>query len=170
MVVVRWVLMSIRALLIGCGLLVAAHVRADGETPKPSIPMSKPEADVRPPLAEARLGLYTAVFTDNDSGDRAAGRGGSGQRVRATLELRRVGDQVEAIYAVAREGKPPAATATLSGVQLTSDTFRAAPIAIKSPWPLYLPAHFEGRFLSADSLLLDGKRYERAASKTPTRR
>lgn len=159
-----------RTLLIGCALMVTAQVRADGETPKPSIPMNKHEAEVRPPLAEARLGLYTAVFTDNDAGDRAAGRGGSGKRVRASLELRRVGDKIEATYAVAREGKPPAATATLSAVQLTNDTFRAAPIVIKSAWPLYLPASFEGRFLSADLLLLDGKRYERVADKTPAHR
>lgn len=162
--------MAMRALMFACGLLVAAQARADGDKPSPPILMNPSKSDVRTPLADDRLGLYTVVFTDDDSGNRAAGHGGSGKRVRASLELRRVGDHVEAIYSVALVGKPSAATATLSGVQLTSETFSAAPIAIKSPWPLYLPANFEGKFLTADLLLLDGKRYERVASKPAKRR
>jgi len=71
---------------------------------------------------------------------------------------------------VAIDGKPASASATLSSVQLTYDTFRAAPIAIKSAWPLYLPANFDGRFTEPGVLLMSGKRYERTAGKTPARR
>ena len=113
--------------------------------------------------AEANLGLYVTTFLDDNKLDRAAGRGGSREQVRATIDLRKLN---EAVYAVGLTGKPVAADARLSDVVITVDTFTAYPIATKAPWPLYLPQRFDGRFAEPGILLLDSKRYERVKAET----
>lgn len=123
-------------------IMLGPHARAEAEAP--------------------HVGRYTTVFLDGDARDRAAGRGGSGKRVRAAIVIAHDGSRYSARYEVALAGaKVPAASAELSGVVVEGDRFSAAPIPIKSAWPLYLPNDFEGRFQGPDVLVVDGKRYTR---------
>ena len=119
-------------------------------------------AGSKPSDVDPRMGTWMATFADDSARDRAAGRGGSGKRVRASITISRDGIQAKATYAVSETAaKKPAATAELNGAHIAFEHFTAAPIAVKTAWPLYLPASFDGNFTSADTLVLDGKTYTR---------
>ena len=53
------------------------------------------------------------------------------------------------------------AIAALHSVSIVDDHFSAEPLNVKAAWPLYLPHDFEGRFTSADTLVVEGKTYTR---------
>jgi hypothetical protein len=116
-----------------------------------------------PNASDEHLGRYETVVIDDDPEHRAAGHGGSGKKVRASIEIARAGDALTARYAVSAVDAPGSeTTATLSEVTVRDDRFSAAPIAVKTAWPLYLPNSFEGRFDGPDVLVIDGQRYRRA--------
>jgi hypothetical protein len=113
------------------------------------------------PGDDPRVGAWVTELVDDDAKVRAAGRGGSGKRVRASVVLSRDGTAWKASYAVAVVGDKMPTTADLSGVKVRGDHFEANPIAIKAAWPLYLPHDFNGRFLGDGKLQLDGHTYQR---------
>jgi hypothetical protein len=109
-------------------------------------------------------GRYQAVFMDDERRDRLAGRGGSGKKVRSWFSIRKKKSGFEITYGVELANTRPghgAATAKLSGVELSGNQFRANPVAIKTAWPLYLPTDFEGRFVQKNSLIVAGRIYKR---------
>ncbi len=113
----------------------------------------------------AYLGRYESVFEDSSAEDRAAGRGGSGVKVRAWIELGQAGGHLTARYGVgpAKAGASRDTTATLSDVRLESNQIATSPINVKTAWPYYLPALFEGRFVKPQSLVFSGRLYRRVA-------
>jgi len=115
----------------------------------------------------AYLGRYeTGVFIDNDPQDRAAGRGGSGVKVKASIEIGRHGKRFTARYRVAPLDRPKqSTTARLSGVQIRSSQIATNPVVIKTAWPYYVPDLFEGRFVKPRSLIFGGRLYRRVGSK-----
>ena len=115
----------------------------------------------------AYVGRYeTSPFIDNDPRDRAAGRGGSGVKVKASLEISRRGRRYTARYRVTPVDKPgQATTAQLSGVLVKSNQITTTPVVIKSAWPYYLPTVFEGRFVKPSSLIFGGRLYRRVGSR-----
>jgi len=115
----------------------------------------------------AYFGRYaTSMFVDNDPRDRAAGRGGSGVKVTASIELGRRGSQLTARYRVVPADRPSQATAAqLSGVMIRSSQIATDPVVIKTAWPYYLPELFEGRFVQPASLVFGGRLYRRVGSK-----
>lgn len=108
-------------------------------------------------------GAYVAVFVDDDPGAAGEGRGGSKQRVEARITIRWERDKPRATWAVAPVGTLADGGSELNDVSIVGDRFSAAPIAVKTASQYYLPRSFEGRFLTPDVLLVEGKRYERAA-------
>ena len=113
----------------------------------------------------AYLGRYeTDVFVDDDAQNRAAGRGGSGMKVRASMEIGRRGGRFTVRYGVApADGSKPATTAWLSGVRLRSNQIASDPVVIKAAWPHHLPEHFEGRFVKPGALIFGGRLYRRVS-------
>lgn len=84
------------------------------------------------------------------------------ENVHAEIEIKDQKGSLEAIFRVRKKDeKLFLAESPLPGFKFKKNHIVSNPIVVKSPWPLYLPQKYSGKFIKPKGIIFDKKIYQK---------